>query len=232
MTASRQDEIFTAFEGNKWFERNKAALGQFDPTTDFPIKLMELYRLQPRAVLEVGAANGVRLAALHARWRARVVGLEPSAEAVLDGSVKFPGVKFVRGTSHALPFRTRFDLVIVHGVCCWIDRANLLGSIAELDRVLNDGGFLIIGDFCPVNLTRVHYHHLPGGDVHTYKQDYAATFLASGLYHRVGLLTFDHASRTLSGDVDESQRFGVSLLRKALGAHYADATVSHGSQRP
>ncbi len=226
MTSSfRQDEIFAAFEGDKWFERNKAALEQFDPKADFPLALMEMYRLRPRAVLELGAANGVRLAAIQKHYGSRVVALEPSAEAILNGEAKFPSVEFVRGTADAIPLRQLFELVIVNFAFHWIDRAKLLGSVAEIDRVLTDGGFLIIGDFYPTNLTKVRYHHLPDQNVYTYKQNYAATFLASGLYHQVCLVTGDHSSKTLSGEVEENERFGVWLLRKTLGGHYVEGPI-------
>ncbi len=61
-----QDQIFAASEGNQWFERNKVALARFDPETDFPIRLLQLYDLQPQRVLEIGAANGYRVAAIAA----------------------------------------------------------------------------------------------------------------------------------------------------------------------
>jgi hypothetical protein len=66
----------------------------------------------------------------------------------------------------------------------------------------------------------VHYHHLESEQVFTYKQNYAATFLASGLYHPVALLTAHHANTQLRADVAESERIGVWLLRKELQAHY------------
>ena len=41
----------------------------------------------------------------------------------------------------------------------------MLRSVAEIDRVLPDGGFLLIGDFYPSLPQRVRYHHLPDQDV-------------------------------------------------------------------
>ena len=219
-----QDEVFATFEGDNWFERNKAGLERFDPEADFPVKLMELYRLRPRSVLEVGAANGFRLAAISERYGARVVAVEPSVEAIHDGETRFPNVEFVRGGASAIPLQELFDLIIVNFVLHWIDRANLLRSIAEVDRLLVDGGFLVIGDFYPSNLTRVPYHHLPGEKVYTYKQNYAATFLASGLYHPVCLVTGDHSSKALIGEVAEDDRIGVWLLRKMLQGHYVESS--------
>lgn len=217
---SSQDQIFAAFEGDQWFKRNKDALERFDPAADFPLKVMELYGLHPRCVLEVGAANGCRLATISECYGARVVAVEPSVEAIRDGKSKFPYVEFVRGGAHAIPLQEGFDLIIVNFVFHWIDRTHLLRSIAEIDRLLVDGGFLIIGDFYPVNSTRVPYHHLVEPEVYTYKQNYAAPFLASGLYHPVCLLTADHSAKAPKGDVAEDDRMGMWLLRKMLKEHY------------
>jgi len=49
-----QDKIFAEFEGDRWFERDQKALEQFHPENDLPLKVMTLYGLKPRKVLEVG----------------------------------------------------------------------------------------------------------------------------------------------------------------------------------
>ena len=55
--------------------RNRAALGAFDASADLALRLLELYNLRPQSVIEIGAANGFRLAAIE-RWSgARCVGL-------------------------------------------------------------------------------------------------------------------------------------------------------------
>ena len=221
---SSQDQVFAAFEGDKWFERNRDALGRFDPEADFPLRLIELYHLRPGSVLEVGAANGYRLAAISERYGVRVVAVEPSVEAILDGESRFPRVEFVRGGASSIPLQELFDLIIVNFVFHWIDRTALLRSIAEIDRLVVDGGFLIIGDFFPSNLKKVRYHHLAEQEIYTYKQNYAATFLASGLYHPVCLITGDHSSKTLVGGAAEDERIGVWLLRKMLKEHYVEGS--------
>lgn len=214
--------MFAATEGDRWFQRNKAALLAFDPDADLPMRLMTLYALRPRAVLEIGAANGFRLAAIRGRYAAGVAGVEVSAAAIIDGTTRYPEVRLVMAPAHALPFRESFDLVLVNFVFHWIDRSRLLASVAEVDRVVTEGGFLILGDFFPANLVRTRYHHLPEGEVYTYKQNYAGAFLASGLYHPVGLLTADHASKGLTPSAGEEDRTGVWLLRKSLHSHYLE----------
>lgn len=219
-----QNEIFSASEGDRWFIRNKDDLNRFDPDTDTPLRLIEDYGLHPASVLEVGAANGVRLAAISERYGARVVAVDPSAEAIADGKRMFPCVEFSRGVADHVPLEAQFELIIVNFVFHWIDRAKLLRSAAEVDRLVVNGGFLIIGDFYPSNLTRVRYHHLPKQEVYTYKQNYAEIFLASGLYHPVGLLTGKAGTKSVTGYTDEENRVGVWLLRKMLDDHYVEGS--------
>jgi SAM-dependent methyltransferase len=133
--------------------------------------------------------------------------------------------EFLEAIKRAIPLRERFDLVIVNFVFHWIDRANPLQSVAEVDRMVRDGGLLIIGDFHPSNRLRVPYDHLENHEVHTYKQDYAEAFFSSGLYHPVCLLTADHATKKLTAEVSEDEHIGAWLLRKNTGDHYIASGV-------
>jgi SAM-dependent methyltransferase len=221
-----QDRLFGESEGDRWFERNRQALNAFDAATDPPIRLISLYAIVPERVLEIGAANGFRLAAIHERTGAEAVVVEPSAQAVLNGKASFPFITFIRGTASSVPLRDPFDLVIVNFVFHWIDRRSLLRSVAEMDRLVRDGGYLLIGDFLPANQLQVPYHHLEGEKVYTYKQNYAELFLASGLYHSVSFLTAHHATKELHARVPEHERIGTWLLRKELSGHYIESGAS------
>jgi SAM-dependent methyltransferase len=225
-----QDNVFTRSEGDRWFERNRKALDSFVTAADLPLKILEMYDLRLGRVLEIGAANGFRLASIRERTGAAVVAVEPSAEAILDGKSSFPCVNFVRGTASAVPLKETFDLVIVNFVFHWIDRANLLRAVAEVDRLVQDNGYLLIGDFHPSNRLQVRYHHLIDERLFTYKQNYAATFLASGLYHPVALLTGHHAVKKPDAAVDEADRIGTWLLRKQTSLHYARAEIHENAR--
>src|SRR6516162_491184 len=67
---------------------------QYDLRGDLVFQLMELYCLRPARVLEVGAANGRRLAAIIERYGCRAVAVEPSQKAIEAGRAKFPKVQF------------------------------------------------------------------------------------------------------------------------------------------
>jgi SAM-dependent methyltransferase len=225
-----QDNVFTRFEGDRWFERNRTALDSFDAAADLPLKVLDLYELRPDRVLELGAANGFRLAAIHARTGAAVVAIEPSIEAILNGKASFPLVSFIRGTATSVPLKGSFALVIVNFVFHWIDRVGLLRAVAEVDRLVRDDGYLLIGDFQPSNQLKVRYHHLTSEQLFTYKQNYAAIFLASGLYHPVALLTGHHAAKKPDPAVAEADRIGAWLLRKQTGVHYVKAEMHENAR--
>ena len=212
---STQDEVFVASEADRWFERNAHVLDKVSEH-DLAMRVVELYQLAPKSVLEIGAANGYRVAEIARRTGARGFAVEPSGKAIVDGRQRFPEVTFHQGEARALPIEGSYDLVIVNFVLHWIDRNNLLRCIAEIDRVVADGGHLMIGDFHPWHATANVYHHLPEHGVKTFKQDYPAVFVASELYQPVALLTSD--GHSLSASVEDKQRYGVSLLRKRIAA--------------
>jgi SAM-dependent methyltransferase len=220
-----QDQVFSESEADQWFLRNREAL-KADWDKDFVLRLLNLYGLQPRSAVEVGAANGYRVASIQERLGVEVaVAVEPSVAAVDDGRSRFPQVRFVTGTAASIDMDEQFDLVIVNGVLTWIDRATLFRSLAEVDRLVCDGGYLIVGDFLPAGKTRVRYHHRPEDQVFTYKQDYAAAFLSSGLYQPVAMLSAVYPTMQLMPSEPASERWATWLLRKSLQANYLERTL-------
>lgn len=221
MTAM-QSQIFAEREGDQWFARNRSNGHALDAAVDFPLRLISMFRLRPTSVLEVGACNGARLARLADLYSSSVVAVEPSSRAIADGLNRFPGVEFVQATADAIPMERTFDLVIVHFVFHWVGRPELLKAVAEVDRLLADGGHLIIGDFHPNAPTKVRYHHLPQEQVYTYKQNYAAIFLALGMYVQLGMIGGDHAHPGSPASAESHDRIATWLLQKQSEAGYAE----------
>jgi ubiquinone/menaquinone biosynthesis C-methylase UbiE len=218
-----QETIFSQSEADKWFLRNHAALANSERVVHDPVlKLLDTVGLKPRHVLEIGASNGYRLHQLQQKYQANAWAVEPSLVAIQDGQQRYPAIKFLQGVANALPITEdgKFDLVIMNFVFHWIDRVNLFSSIAEIDRMLADGGSLIIGDFYPAFPERVVYHHLPNANVWTYKQNYLDIFLASNLYELITFLVFEHDSHQISHMVSPNNRTQVVLLNKTLTERY------------
>jgi ubiquinone/menaquinone biosynthesis C-methylase UbiE len=218
-----QDDIFLQSEGDQWFHRNKSHLAGEGYRAHDPIfTMLELVNIRPSNVLEIGASNGYRLHEIHTRYQCATTAVEPSQSAIADGQEAYPQIQFLRGTASQLPISDnfQFDLVIVHFVFHWIDRSTLLRSVAEIDRMLKDGGHLVIGDFHPPNPQRVAYHHLPAEQVWTYKQEYAHIFLASQTYAPVASFDFDHSNHQVGSNQPLNNRAHVSLIQKLLTERY------------
>jgi trans-aconitate methyltransferase len=115
-------KVWLEEEADAYFGRNKKG---FYPHDDLVIKLIKLYDLCPQKVLEIGAANGWRLARLVEIFGCEAVAVEPSAKAIEDGKQRFPSVKFFRALGEDISFTSEFDLIIVNFVFHWVSRSNL-----------------------------------------------------------------------------------------------------------
>jgi len=218
-----QDDFFVEAEGDRYYRRNREALRGKAAEHDPPLLLMHDYGLHPRSVLELGCADGWRLELIRRRLGCECVGVDASREAVDAGARDYPQLTLLTGTMAEVPIRNRrFELVIVFFVFHWNDRRTLMRALAETDRLVEDGGFLIVGDFLPDGPERRPYRHASGGGVFTFKQDYAAPLLASNLYTEIGRRTFDATSKNPRPDpaVPAADRGMCALLRKSLVARY------------
>jgi len=90
-------------------------------------------------VLDVGCGTGRNLPLFD--MGVRVVGLDPTRDALLAARRRAPAVPLVQGDAQALPFRTgAFDTVVSGLVFCSVpDPAR---GLAEVKRVLRSGGTL------------------------------------------------------------------------------------------
>lgn len=107
-----------------------------------------------------------------------------------------------QGTADVLDFEDNFfDIVFISFVFHWVGRSKLLKAVSEIDRVLKDGGTLVISDFFPDIPHRRTYHHNTELGVYTYKQDYSKIFTASNLYTENTRIPFMHIGpkRELTG---------------------------------
>jgi SAM-dependent methyltransferase len=214
-----QDQAFIDGEGDAWFLRNP--ISTTEAGLDDPV-LAALDRVELSSagkMLDVGGAAG-RIAAgflrQHPGWEAVV--LDPSSAAIEAGQKAFPGVTFRRGSIASTVPEHEYDVVIVSGVLCWVDRSRLARAIANIDTGLRDGGLLFVADFHPEAPRANPYSHRPG--LFTYKQDYSACFTSLGTYRMLGQY---HTAHDTPADVTDpfDVRYAVWVLRKDLEGAYA-----------
>lgn len=205
-----QKNVFLKDEGDAWFERNRVALSTkagHDPV----LKLIADLKLAPKHILEIGCADGWRLRALEASLGATCSGVEPSAVAVAEGQKAAPHMQLKVGTAEALDFADgAFDMVI-YGFCLYLcDRKDLFRIAAEGDRVLADGGVMVVYDFCTETPYLNPYSHQPG--CFSYKMDYGAMFAWNPAYK------VEH--HILAYNDGKDYRVGITVLRKDTATAY------------
>lgn len=175
----KQSQFFIDKEGDRWFERNKPALGQRDPIS----KAIKDLRLKPKQVLEIGCSNGWRLAALRDEYGCAVTGLDPSQAASEDA--KKSRVSVWTATAAAMPLRSHAYDLVIYGFCLYLtDPEDWFRIAMEGDRVLADDGHMVIHDFnTGNNAFRRSYEHAEG--LFSYHVQFSKLWLAHPWYHRV-----------------------------------------------
>jgi SAM-dependent methyltransferase len=205
MTESSQKDVFLESEGDAWYERNRQRLRDSGP--DVVLTTLEDIGIAPKSVLEIGCANGYRIAHICQRFDAAGFGVEPSSKAVADGRGRFPSLTLEVGTADALPFADgQFDLV-VFGFCLYLVDPRLhLRCVAEADRVLAEGGVLLIHDFIEPAPYYNEYAHRPG--VRSHKMEFSRFFLASPAYKLL------RRNMAVQGLPTPDQAVGIDVLTK------------------
>lgn len=178
----KQKYIMLESEGDAWFERNRDQLGLHDPVTD----VIGVWTPKPHRILEIGCANGWRLAKLRDRFGCEVYGVEPSLKAAMAAAAN--RVPVYQQTASCLPVvYGGFDLII-YGFCLYLaDPEDWLLIAAEGDRALADGGHIIIHDFDDVEHVRSEiYKH--DQRLKSYHFDFARLWLAHPEFKLVATL--------------------------------------------
>jgi ubiquinone/menaquinone biosynthesis C-methylase UbiE len=223
MESSAQKNAFLSYEADAWFERNMAYLDKYSVADDNVVSLLKKYRLQPQHVLEIGCSAGYRLDGISKQFKGTLVsGIEPSTKAIEAGRKKFPAVTFVQGTADNLQeFMTgSMDVVIVGFVFYVIDRNIIFKVIAEIDRVLTNGGILVIVDFFAESALKNAYLHIKDFSAYSFKQNYEEIFTASMMYYLLDKCTLNHNNRQPDATEDYFNKYSITMLKKDTLASY------------
>lgn len=207
--------IWKDFEGDNWFKRNKSYLEKKDLSKDPIVKLIDLYDFKPTSIIDIGSSNGYRLKYLKDKYDSITnFAVDPSKEAIKDGISKYPDLNFINCLGEDLKIEEKFDLVIVNFVFHWVYRDNLFKFLYNIDSMIKENGFLIIGDFGVDSFIKREYSHLQESQFNTWKQSYDNIFISSGRYIEVAKLRFNHDSATITTNFDINNVGTISLLKK------------------
>jgi ubiquinone/menaquinone biosynthesis C-methylase UbiE len=220
MKSKTQKEAFLHYEADNYFNRNRGV--SYVPEKDVVIKLLKEYNYTPQRVLEIGCNTGYRLEAIRDQFGSFVAGIEPSQEAIDKGKEQYPEIQFVRGTADDLSTFSNgtFDLIVIGFVLYVVDREMLLKSIAETDRVLKDGGTLMIIDFFTERPIRNAYQHIQEIEAYAYKQNYDEIFTATQMYQLLDKRSLSHINKGYDATGDYYNKYSITTLRKDLQAAY------------
>jgi len=223
MNKIKQKEAFIDYEADAWFNRNKSVLLNYTKERDRVLSLIKEYKLAPKNVLEIGCSAGYRLNAIKTSFEGcSVFGIEPSKEAINYGKQQYPGVNFINGTADDLSSMEdeSMDVVVVGFVFYVIDRNIFFKVVAEIDRVLKNGGILIIVDFFSETALKNVYQHIKDFSAFSFKQNYDEVFTASKLYYLLDKSTWNHSEKVLDATDNYYDKYSVTLLKKDISASY------------
>lgn len=215
-------EVFMQGEGDAYFDRNYQKKSNASIGTKF---LAEFLKKKPniptdglKNVLEIGCSDGKNLIYLTQNFSLKGFGIEPSEKAIDYGkdvlrSKGILNVELLQGTSDELPFEDNSMDFVMLGFCMvWVDRRYVLKTIAEVDRVLKRGGFLLIEDFdVPYPVQRPYKHNVNG---RTYKCDYTSFFLGDPSYSLIEKKSYSHVANAFDPNVQE--RISSCILYKEM----------------
>ena len=144
-----QKNIFLNGEADAFFQRNKVQMEEkkgIYPWVELLTDYMERTQIAKMGgeLLEIGACYGRNLKHFKDKFGLTCYGIEPSVEAVNYGNEIYKGeINMQHGTSDVLPYEDeKFDIVILGFCMFFVDRKDLMKSVAEADRVLKENGYL------------------------------------------------------------------------------------------
>ena len=211
----KQSTSFMLREGDKYYQRNLGKSREPDPV----FAAIKDNRLKPHTVLEVGCGDGWRLRKIRAELGPVCYGIDPSKDAINDApqSIEKYGISCWRGTAENLVGVGDNSIeVVIYGFCLYlVDREDLFRVVAECDRVLRDGGHIVIHDFHSARPYSRVYEHEPS--LRSFKQDYSQLWLANPAYKLMGRQIFGVDGPSPGGRDDQVV---VAVLKKDMENAY------------
>lgn len=206
----KQKSVFMENEADAWYERNKLCINKKSVKNDPIFMALQSINFKPKRILEIGCANGWRLAQFSEHYDANCYGIDPSKKAIEDGVQCYPALQLSVGTADHLPKIDPVDLIIF-GFCLYLcDPQDLFKIAANSDHLLADKGIMAILDFCPPtgHYRNEYQHH---ANMFSYKMNYSSMFSWHPSYYRV----FEHIQHHDGNyEIDPDSLISVQILQK------------------
>lgn len=192
-----QSRVFIKGEGKAWLDRN---INKLDGNNDPVLETLKACKITPANVIEVGCANGWRLAKLAKEFNCNGFGVDPGAERQVN-----KGFSIFNGTAELLPFTSASADVVIYGFCLYLcDPEDYFKIAAEGDRVLQNNGYLVVYDFnCPIGSYKTKYKH--HGGIFSYHYDFSRLWMGNPAYSNYGRKVFGN----------EGDETSVTVLKKS-----------------
>ena len=206
-----QKKIFLDFEGDNFFERNKA---KWFNEKDLIIKKITQLNNKKKIhnLLEIGCGDGWRLNLINKKTKINCYGIDPSKKAVKNINNK--KLKIFRGTADKLNFKSiKFD-VVVFGFCLYlVDIQDLNKVVHETDKVLKKNSIIVIYDFHSNNSKILDYKHNKNVKIHMY--DFSKMFLGYPQYKLIEKKIFDMRKNSSKNSKNKKVLTSISVIKKS-----------------
>lgn len=211
-------------EANNYFLRNKKTGSRSGSPSkgtyiarEFLGRYLSEFPGRINKILEIGCCYGYNLNFLSNELDVYCYGIEPSDQAIKYGEQMFcrgvtSKIYMQQGISNCLPYHDEeFDVVMI-GFSLYVTPRELVAdTISEINRVLRQGGFIVLTDFdTPIKCRRVNIHN---EEMYVYKENYAEPFLSMG-YSLVEKRSYSHAGDSFNPDIQE--RVSTQILYKEI----------------
>lgn len=161
--------------GKAYIDRNEAHASTLFALTGMWARMLRPMSPAPATILEVGCNIGLNLRALNRLTGARLIGVEPNAEArarILAEQIVAEG-DAVDGIAQALPFKDgEVDLAFTSGVLIHVDPKDLAACCREIARVSRR--YVLCSEYFSTTPRMVPYR---GEDGQLFTRDFGAFYL-------------------------------------------------------
>lgn len=175
-------------EADNYFKRNIKKLSSQNFDNNFTLESLEICKIKPKKILEIGCFNGYRLEQLRKYYvnkkkQVDCFGIDLSKLAINDGNKKFPKIRlYERSSLNLLNMKHKFDLIICDFLYL-LDRELIFEQFDQIFKSLNKGGYLLISDFEPLF---PHFNiNNKKKNFFSFKVNYSNFLLSSNLFKKI-----------------------------------------------